>query len=114
MPNPETFKDWLLEQEKNESFSLKEMSQYGCENGFSGLIYYNETTKLYDEYQDDIWETNQDFAEEMGWNSALDLFAGYSPKRTDYVTTNSMFKNSMVWSAAEILARQIIDEREEA
>ena len=112
MPSPATFREWLLEQEKNESFSLKEMALYGCQNGFSGLIYYNETSELYDNYQDDIWEINQSYAEDMGWNSALDLFAGYSPSK-EFVTTLSMFKNTMVWSAAEILAQLIVSERGE-
>ena len=106
-----SFKDWLLNQEKNDCFSLQEMADHGCENGFSGLIYYNETTALFDQYEEDIWNVNQDYAEEMGYDSALELFPGLGPQK-QYITTVSMFKNYMVWSAAELLARQIVEGRE--
>ena len=40
-----TLKDWLLENLKEE---LKDIATHGCEGGFTGLIYYHETSFLYD------------------------------------------------------------------
>ena len=40
-----TLKDWLLENLKEE---LKDIATHGCEGGLTGLIYYHETSFLYD------------------------------------------------------------------
>ena len=80
-----------------------EVAMHGCVSGFPGLTYYKDTCELYDIHGDEIFELCQEYAEDMGWQSALDLFAGYSPSKS-YVTTNDVFKNAMVWQAVEILA----------
>ena len=89
-----------------------EIAMHGCEGGVPGLIYYRETTDLYDVHGDEIFEICQRFAEDSGWNSALDLFAGYSPNK-NFIDTNVKFKNAMVWQAVEILARDYCQKEKE-
>ena len=33
---------------------IKDVADYGCEGGVSGFIYYSETRKFFDEYQEEI------------------------------------------------------------
>ena len=49
-------KDWLLNQEQEDIFIIKDISKHGCSGGFGGLIYYNETVRFHDEHEKEIWD----------------------------------------------------------
>ena len=68
---------------------IKDVARYGCEGGVNGFIYYSETEKFFDEYEDEIYDYLND--------------CDYSMK--DFVTsgsTISTLKNSLVWCAVEL------------
>jgi hypothetical protein len=63
---------------------IKDVATYGCEGGVSGFIYYSETSKFFDEYEDEIYDYLND--------------CEYSMK--DFVhrgSTITSLKNEMVW-----------------
>lgn len=90
--------------DKESGVVADEIAMHGCEGGVAGLIYYEETTDLYNVHGKEIFEIVQEYAEDSGWNSALDVFAGYSPSK-NFIDTDAKFKNAMVWQAVEVLAR---------
>ena len=68
---------------------IKDVATYGCEGGVSGFIYYSETSKFFDEYEDEIYDYLND--------------CDYSMK--DFVTsgsTISTLKNDLVWCVVEL------------
>jgi hypothetical protein len=68
---------------------IKDVATYGCEGGVSGFIYYSETEKFFDEYEDEIYDYLND--------------CDYSMK--DFVTSGSTIrtlKNSLVWCVVEL------------
>jgi len=72
---------------------VKTVADHGCEGGVSGFIYYSETSKFFDEYQDEIEE---ELENTMG-DDYLRMIAG-SPT----VTNTRTLKNFMVWSAVSM------------
>jgi len=81
---------------------IKDVATYGCEGGVSGFIYYHETEKFYDEYEDEI----SDYLNDAGYSLANFVDTG---------STISTIKNSLVWCAVELWcqAQQIAIEMEE-
>lgn len=59
---PDTFKEWM--RSKFEDVELEDIQNHGVDAGFSGLIYYSECVKLYEQYEDEIWKLAADTAEE--------------------------------------------------
>ena len=102
-------KEWLLNQEQQDIFIIKDISKHGCSGGFAGLIYYNETVRFHDEHEDEIWELLYDHAQDEGVKLA-DKIAQVS-KDTGSLT---QLKNALVWWAVEVRAHEICSEREAA
>lgn len=49
-----TFRGWMKANFTRQD--LKDMVTHGVSSGFSGLIYYTETAKLYDKFSNEIWD----------------------------------------------------------
>tara|TARA_R100001132_G_scaffold18659_1_gene16444 strand:+ start:112 stop:447 length:336 start_codon:yes stop_codon:yes gene_type:complete len=102
-------KDWILNQEQQDIFIIKDISKHGCSGGFGGLIYYNETVRFHDEHEEEIWDLLNEYAEEEGLK-LVDKLAQVS-KDAGSLT---QLKNQLVWWAVEVRAHEICNEREAA
>ena len=78
---------------------LTDIAAYGCEGGVSGMIYYDETTALYNEYSDDLHAIVGEWKEQTGM---LPISI------TDNLDNGRMFRNEMVWMSAQLVAGQAI------
>jgi hypothetical protein len=67
---------------------IKDVATHGCSAGVSGFIYYHETTKFFDAYEDEIY----DYLNDCGV-TIRDLCTN-----DDTITT---LKNSLVWCVVE-------------
>ena len=103
----DTFKDWLLENVKE---NLKDIATHGCEGGFAGLTMYSETSSLYDTYEKEIWEMLSEDSENFGDGNILGFITSLNGSKN--VDDEVTFKNLLVWYAAERLADQIINSNE--
>ena len=68
---------------------IKDVATYGCAGGVSGFIYYSETEKFFDEYEDEIYDYLNDCDMSM----------------MDFVhrgSTISTLKNDLVWCVVEL------------
>ena len=84
--------------------TLREIRDHGCESGVAhDHIYYKDTIKFFDEYEDEIVEYIADtlggeFNEEL-WNNNPCNITGY--------------KNDSAWCYVELVASHLIDEYED-
>ena len=80
---------------------IKDVANYGCAGGVSGFIYYSETEKFFDEYEDEIYDYLNDC--EM---SMMDF--------VDRGSTITSLKNEMVWCVVELWcqAQHMVNEME--
>ena len=101
----DTFENWMLDQFDNDT--LSDLARHGAQNGFSGLIYYSETTALYRKYKDDIWEMLYDDAESHGV-TILEMISGFGEAKN--VANADQLENLLVWYAAEKVAWQTTEE----
>jgi len=101
-----TFRAWF---DANLKESAHDLAEYGAAGGFPGITYYIDTTKLYDKFQDELWEILVDDAEQFGAKNVFEFVAGFGGAKD--VGSNDQFKNLVVWYAAEKLARELEDKR---
>jgi len=99
LKNYNTLEGWFDDNLKDQS---EDIANHGCVNGFSGVIYYSETVAKYDKYQEEIWNSLYEDADEQGIN-ILELIATFNGAKD--VGSNDQFKNLMVWYYIEKLAR---------
>jgi isocitrate dehydrogenase kinase/phosphatase len=86
---------------------LKEISENGCVSGCAGtLIYYADTSRIYNEYADDIHAIIGDYMESTGQDTL--------PQITANIGDGVSFRNDMVWLAAELIAWDATNESEAA
>lgn len=95
----------ILELHENETINLQDVANAGADAGFSGFIYYSETTELYDKYRAEIWQMLASSASDFGV-TIFELIGGFNRKDMiqDYFETgieDDSFKQLMVWYALE-------------
>ena len=100
-----TFKEWMLNQFTHNE--LADLCRCGAQGGFSGLIYYHETTALYERYHRDIWHMLNQDAEDYGFRSPHELIATF--RGMEDVYSDEQYKNLLVWYAAERIAREVTE-----
>ena len=67
---------------------IKDVADHGCEGGVSGFIYYSETRKFFDEYQEEI---EQELEELYGDDYLKQIL------NTSSIQDVTQLKNYMVW-----------------
>ena len=100
---------WLLKEEKEDVFLIKDISQHGCSGGFAGIIYYTDTVKFHDDHEKEIWDMLYEAAQDEG--RELMTFIGSISIMKD-VGSFTQLKNALVWWAVEVRAHEICSERE--
>ena len=82
---------------------LYTIATHGCSGGVSGLIYYSETTALFDKHDDEI----QDFLSDWYYDCIggdEGSFAYFARKVEDI----TQLKNALVWAYVELKAQSIL------
>ena len=94
--------------EIKETYTLedfKEIAGHGCSSGVCHEhIYYGDTTRFYDKYEDDILEYINDVG--LDEDFLVDMFRRSNADLTTY-------KNTVVWCFIEMIAVEAIDEYQE-
>lgn len=94
-----TFKAWM---KTNLKESYQDIVEHGANCGYPGITYYRDTCKLYDKFEEEIWEALYDDAEENG-QTILELIASFRGAKD--VTSGYQFKNLLTWYMAERIAQ---------
>jgi hypothetical protein len=101
---PPTFTEWM--QAQFETSDLEDIVNHGVDGGFSGLIYYNELSRLYDRYDMEIWDALVEDAEEIGHENVPAMIATW---KIGDVTSTLGFKSALVWFMAERVAFRLTE-----
>ena len=80
--------------------TLKEIAEHGCASGVAtNHIYYYQTVKFYDQYEEEIYEYIED---SVGIDYLIEVFKDSNACLMSY-------KNDVVWTYVELVAGQIVD-----
>ena len=112
-----------LNEPEERKIYLQDLTQHGAISGMvGGLIYYYETTQFFNEHRDEILAMLHELKEDTGldekelfgekWNDWEDLLEEEADDLDPLADTNN--QNLLAWFAVEELARQELDELEEA
>jgi hypothetical protein len=93
----DTFKQYLLDTYTSDE--LNEIAEHGCASVAPvGMIYYTETTALYDRFCADLHETVGEWVDDIG----------FVPSHiTENIGNVVLFKNAIVWAIAEYHANYL-------
>lgn len=107
-----TIKEWVLEEVKDETLHLEDVVQHGCVSGCVGsLIYYSDTVKFYDQFEDEIWDMLHEDTENFGNDNILQTIGQFNGAKN--VGSLNQFKNLLAWYAVEETCRKLLDEKEQ-
>lgn len=97
----QTFKEWM--QAHYEQDELKAIAEHGCASAAPhGMIYYTETTDLYNRFADDLHEIVGDYMDSTGVDDFKYL--------NENIGNAVQFRNAMVWLCAELVAYDMASE----
>ena len=83
--------------------TMEEIVTHGCQSGVcSQHIYYGDTIKFYDTYEDEITEYIRDA---YSTNFLVEMFS-------DSDATLSLYKNSVTWCFIEMIAFEVVNDDE--
>ena len=101
--------DEKSDDDNNESI-LTNILKYGCESGScSDLIYYNQTLKFYEDYEDEINELLVNLLNCCGYKSPVELF-GDKWDDDDPLARDEHNQNLLAWFAFEETMRNVASE----
>ena len=99
MDNMENARDYIKDTYELET--LKEIANHGCSSGVcSKHIYYGDTNRFYDQYEDEIVEYIES---EYGTEFLVELFEKADASLTHY-------KNDVCWTFIEMIAMEAVEE----
>ena len=89
-----TFQEWF-----KANFTrgeMKDIAEYGANAGFHHITYYKDTIKLYDKFEDDIWESLCADADSFGYNNPITMIAEtFNKNALENIGSGEQFKNLM-------------------
>ena len=93
------FEKHILDNYKDD---LNDIAKHGCASAaVSGLVYYHDTVKLYDQFSEELHEMLAEYMDDVGGDLPKSF---YEDLKTDHT-----FKNWMVWFVAETIANRFVD-----
>jgi hypothetical protein len=113
-----TIKDFILNDlssygtQEDKTAYLNDVITHGCITGcVSSLIYYQDTTKFYETYNEEIWDLLAQISDELGHTTLLETIAYFHGAKD--VSNDAQFKNLLSWFAYETVAQQLLNESED-
>ena len=102
-------KECLRAYEAQELGLISDIANHGCQGGVTGVIYYDETTKIHARHEEEIWDLLHQHATDHGL------------KKGEYIkyicndpASLKQLLNDLVWWAIEVRAQELLDEKEAA
>ena len=101
--------DWLTKtQEKS---TIREITLHGCISGVvNELIYYSDTIKFYDYFENEIWDRLDAAATNIGASDIISFIGTYLD--TKHIGSLTQFKNALAWWAVEDTANDLANREE--
>lgn len=102
-----TFREWMSETLDPED--MRTLVVHGASAGIPGLIYYSDTSALYDRFADEIWAAMWRDAEAFGYPNTMAYLASVASGPNVCMEDEATFRNAMVWLMAERTAMDLYD-----
>lgn len=99
-----------LEKHLTDNYEIEELqslSMHGASGGFGDFIYYNDTTRHFEEFKDDCFAVIEEYNDATGET-------GFPAYIDDNSSEYHLFANSMIWFAIEWIAADITNRLEGA
>jgi len=91
---------------------ISDLNQGGCASGMIGeLVYYEDTTKFYDNFETEIWELLFKCADKE-YTNPMKFIASLS--ESENVGNMEQLKNLLVWFTFEETVFQLFDQEQES
>ena len=91
---------------------LNDLTTHGCSSGMvSGLIYYVDTEKFYDEHEKEIEDLVEEMRENSGWENRMEAISKMDGAENIYDICSE--KNLLSWFAFEDVGYKLLCEIEE-
>ncbi len=95
---------WL--RSTQEKSTIREITLHGCVSGVvSELIYYSDTIKFYDYFENEIWDRLDAAATNIGASDIISFIGTYLD--TKHIGSLVQFKNALAWWAVEDTANDM-------
>lgn len=95
---------WLRSTQDKQT--IREIMNHGCGTGIvSELIYYSDTVKFYDAFEDEIWARLDAMTTNLGASSIMSFIGTYLD--TKHIGSLTQFKNALAWWAVEDVANDM-------
>ena len=98
----ETFRGWF---KANLADSSADIASYGCDAGFPGITYTSDCVDLYNRFEDEIYDSLREEAENSGFDSVDAFTATFN--RKDMLNEPNQRKTLLVWYMCERLAWEV-------
>lgn len=94
------FSQWF---KRNLKDSARDIANHGADAGYPHISYTSDCVKLYNRFEEEIYEALNQDAEEFGMDSVDALVATF--RRKDMLSTPDRRKNLLLWYMVEREAR---------
>jgi len=100
---------WVTDTQSKQT--IREICNHGCVSGIvSELIYYSDTVKFYDAFEDEIWNRLDAAATNIGASDIISFIGTYLDTR--HIGSLTQFKNALAWWAVEDTANDLANREE--
>ena len=102
--NYKNIEHWL--RSTQEKSTIRDIISHGCISGVvTELIYYRDTIKFYDYFENEIWDRLDAAATNIGASDIVSFIGTYLD--TKHVGNLTQFKNTLAWWAVEDTANDM-------
>lgn len=95
------FKKWF---NKNLKEYKRDIQNHGCDGGFPYITYTRDCVRLYNKFEDEIYDALNEDAEEFGYESVDAFVATF--RRKDMLSNPDTRKNLLLWYMVERVANE--------
>lgn len=100
---PDTFSEFM--KKYFEKGDLEGIANHGADGGYPFLTYNVDISRVYDKYEDEIWDALVEDSEDFGHDNVPEFMATF--RRSDIMSDMDL-RNRAVWYMAERTAREVL------
>jgi len=103
-----TLKEWIVDSMTEKQ--IREINVYGIDVGWGGLAEYADTSHLYANFKQEIWESLVEETKAVGCANPIELIAEtFDKEKLDKIETADQFENLLFWHLMEKRVKEIAE-----
>ena len=108
---PNAIQQWLMDYFDRDKTCIRDCANSGAANGSCGLIYTRDIHSFYTEHSADVWESLEDFGQEIGESIGelmSNIFLTQERRGTPIISQDDL-EATICWQALEYESQRILD-----